>query len=200
MEERIVYKAECGIIHKAVHKIDGGMYTKRTFKDGSVHYPSEKVRHHFTRNGVSLQKLLELLYENKIDYKSLYAIPNKCSRIIFKNEIIKPIFKMVTGISGGCIYIKCKNSQYCDVFLMTGSEFAQIEEEDLFFTQKAVIARRDKIDNDIMRFCKRFKTKVYIKEDCTKEVRQTVKNTKNVIKLKAMKKLMYRINNGDDNE
>ena len=43
MEERIVYKAECGIIHKAIHKIDGGTYTKRTFKDGSVPYPSENV-------------------------------------------------------------------------------------------------------------------------------------------------------------
>ena len=196
MEEKMIYKAECGIIHKT----KCGAYIQRTLKDDSVPYPSEEVRYHFTRNGVSLQKLLELLYENKIDYKSLYAIPNKCSRIIFKNEIIKPIFKMVTGISGGCIYIKCKNSQYCDVFLMTGSEFAQIEEEDLFFAQNAVIARIDKIDKFTNRFCKRLKIEVYIKEDCTKEVRQTIKNTKNVIKLKTMKSLMNRINNGDNNE
>lgn len=179
-----------------IHKAELGFYTARRVKDDSVPYPSADVIHHFVRNGVSIQKLLKLLYENKIDYKSLYAIPNKCRRIIFKNEIIKPIF----SISGGYIYIKCKNSQYCDVFLMTGTEFGQIMEEDLFFTQKAVIARRDKIDNDIMRFCKRLKTKVYIKEDCTKEVRQTVKNTKNVIKLKTMKSLMNRINNGDNNE
>lgn len=179
-----------------IHKADLGFYTARRVKDDSVPYPSADVIHHFVRNGVSIQKLLKLLYENKIDYKSLYAIPNKCRRIIFKNEIIKPIF----SISGGYIYIKCKNSQYCDVFLMTGCEFGQIMEEDLFFDEKAVIAKRDKIDNDIMRFCKRFKTKVYIKEDCTKEVRQTIKNTKNVIKLKTMKSLMNRINNGDNNE
>ena len=181
-----------------IHKTKSGFYTGSTLKEDSVPYPSDDVIRHFVGNGVSIQKLLKLLYENEIDYKSLYEIPNKYSRIIFKNEIIKPIFKMVTGISGGCIYIKCKDSQYCDVFLMTGSEFAQIEEEDLFLTQKAVIARRDKIDKDIMRFCKRLKTKVYIKEDCTKEVRQTIKNTKNVIKLKTMKSLMNRINNGDD--
>lgn len=183
-----------------IHKAELGFYTARRVKDDSVLYPSADVIRHFVRNGVSIQKLLKLLYENEIDYKSLYAIPNKYSRIIFNNEIIKPIFKMATGISGGCIYIKCKDSQYCDVFLMTGCEFGQIMEEDLFFNERAVIAKIDKIDNDIMRFCKRFKTKVYIKEDCTKEVRQTIKNTKNVIKLKTMKSLMNRINNGDDNE
>ena len=191
MEERMIYKAECGIIHKT----KCGAYIQRTLKDDSVSYPSENVRHHFTRNGVSLQKLLELLYENNIDYKNLRAIHNKHSRIIFKNEIIKPIFRMVTGMSGGCIYIKCKDSQYCDVFLMTGSEFDQIEEEDLFLAKTATIAKRDKINNKIKRFCKRLKIEVYIKEDCTKEVRQTVKNTKNVIKLKTMKSLMNRINN-----
>ena len=195
MEERMIYKAECGIIHKT----KCGAYIQRTLKDDSVHYPSENVRHHFTRNGVSLQKLLELLYENNIDYKNLRAIHNKHSRIIFKNEIIKPIFRMVT-LSGGCIYINCKDSQYCDVFLMTGAEFDQIMEEDLFLAKTAAIAKRDKINNKIKRFCKRLKIEVYIKEDCTKEVRQTIKNTKNVIKLKTMKSLMNRINNGGNNE
>lgn len=181
-----------------IHKTALGFYTGRRTKDDSVPYPSDDVIHHFVRNGVSIQKLLKLLYENKIDYKSLDAIPNKCSRIIFKNEIIKPIFKCIYGISGGCIYIKCKDYRYCDVFLMTRSEFAQIEKEDLFLTQKAVIAKSDKIDKFTNRFCKRLKVEVYRKEDCTKEVRQTVKNTKNVIKLKTMKSLMHRINNVDN--
>ena len=145
MSNIVIHKAELGF-----YTAEFGFYTARRGKDDSVPYPSYNVIHHFTRNGVSIQNLLELLYENKIDYKSLYAIPNKCSRIIFKNEIIKPIFKIVTGISGGCIYIKCKDSQYCDVFLMTGSEFSQIEEEDLFFAETAVIAKKDKIYNDII--------------------------------------------------
>ena len=182
------------IIHKA--KLE--FYTARRGKDDSVPYPSYDVIYHFVRNGVSIQKLLELLYENNIDYKNLRAIHNKHSRIIFKNEIIKPIFRIVTGLSGGCIYIKCKDSQYCDVFLMTGAEFDQIMEEDLFLAKTATIAKRDKINNKIKRFCKRLKIEVYIKENCTKEVIQTVKNIKNVIKLKRIKKLMERINNGED--
>ena len=56
MEERIVDKAE-------------------------IPYPSDKVRYHFTRNGVSLRKLLGLLYKNKIDYRNLYAVHNKDARI-----------------------------------------------------------------------------------------------------------------------
>lgn len=185
---------------RIIHKTASGLYTGRTLEDDSVPYPSNSVIHHFVRNGVSLQKLLELLYENKIDYKNLYAIHDKCSRIIVKNEIIKPIFRMTTGISGGCIYIKCKDSKYCDVFLMTGSEFGQIMEEELFLAKTATIAKRDKINNKIKRFCKRLKVEVYIKENCTKEVRQTIKNTKNVIKLKTIKNLMNRINTGDNNE
>ena len=197
MEERIVYKAECGVIHKVIHKIDGGIYTKRTFKDGSVPYPSEKVRYHFTRNGVSLQKLLELLYENKIDYSQLLAIHNKDARMIFKNEITKPIF---IGVEDGrCIYIKCKETKYCDVYIMNIYEFNKIAEEKLYLTKMAVIAKKDKIiDHDVMRFCKRLKIEVYKKENCTKEVRQTIKNTKNIIKLKKIKKLMFRINNGEE--
>ena len=192
MEERIVYKAECGIIHKT----KCGAYINRTLKDDSVPYPSEEVRYHFTRNGVSLQKLLELLYENKIDYRQLHAIHDKGARMIFNNEIIKPIF-MVAGSHGSCIYIKCKNTKYCDVFMMSLSEFNKIfnKIENLYLIDTAVIAKRDKIDNDIMRFCKRLKIKVYIKEDCTKEVRQTIKNTKNVKKLKKIKELMKKIHN-----
>ena len=194
MEERMIYKAECGIIHKTKR----GAYIQRTLKDDSVPYPSENVRHHFTRNGVSLQKLLELLYENKIDYRNLYAVHNKDARMIFKNEIIKPIFIVTTD--GSCIYIKCKDTKYCDVLIMNISEFNKIADEKLYLKNMAVIAKIDKIDNDIIRFCKRLKTKVYIKDDCTKEVRQTVKNTKNVIKLKTIKSLMNMINNGDNNQ
>ena len=124
------------------------------------------------------------------------AINNKDARMIFKNEIIKPIF---IGIAdGSCIYIKCKDTKYCDVWIMNIYEFTKIADEKLYLKNMAVIAKIDKIDNDIIRFCKRLKTKVYIKEDCTKEVRQTIKNTKNIIKLKKIKKIMYRINNGED--
>lgn len=185
MEKSIVYKAECGIIHKT----KCGAYINRTLKDDSVPYPSEDVRYHFKRNGVSLQKLLELLYENKIDYRRLRAIHNKGARMIFNNEIIKPIFT----VNGSCIYIKCKNTKYCDVFMTSLSELNKIE--NLCLIDTAVIAKRDKIDNDIMRFCKRLKIKVYIKEDCTKEVIQTIKNTKNVKKLKKIKELMKKIHN-----
>ena len=189
MEERIIYKAENGIIHKT----ELGTYIRRVPEDDSIPYPSEEVRYNFTRNGVSLQKLLELLYENKIDYRQLRAINRTDARMIFQNEIIKPIF---IGIAdGSCIYIKCKNTEYCDVFRMSLSEFNKIERESLYLINAAVIAKRDKIDNDIMRFCRRLKTKVYIKEDCTKEVRQTIKNTKNVIKLKKIKELMKRVHN-----
>lgn len=190
MEERIVYKAENGIIHKT----ELGVYLRRIPKDDSVPYPSENVRYHFVRNGVSLQRLLKFLYENKIDYRQLRAIHNKGARMIFNNEIVKPIF-IGTALHGSCIYIKCKNTEYCDVFRMSLSEFNKIERESLYLINTAVIAKRDKIDNDIMRFCRRLKTKVYIKEDCTKEVRQTIKNTKNVIKLKRIKELMKRVHN-----
>lgn len=173
------------------------IYAGRTLKDGSVPYPSNSVKYHFIRNGVSLQKLLELLYENNIDHRKLLALHNKGNRMIVRNEIIKPIFRTSDG---NYIYIKCKDSKYCDVFLMTGSEFSQIMEEDLFLAKTAVIVKRDKIDNNAMRFCKRLKVEVYIKEDCTKEVRQTVENTKNVIKLKTIKNLMNRINNGEDSK
>ena len=185
MEKSIVYKVECGIIHKT----GWGAYLRYMPKDGSVPYPSENVRYHFTRNGVSLQKLLEFLYENKIDYRQLRAIHNKGARMIFNNEIIKPIFI----VNGSCIYIKCKSNEYCDVFMTSLSELNKIE--NLYLIDTAVIAKRDKIDNDIMRFCKRLKIKVYIKEDCTKEVRQTIKNTKDVKKLKKIKELMKKIHN-----
>ena len=184
MEKSIVYKAECGIIHKT----ELGAYLRRILKEDLVPYPSEDVRYHFTRNGVSLQKLLELLYENKIDYRRLRAIHDKGARMIFNNEIIKPLFI----VNGSCIYIKCKNTKYCDVFMTSLSE---LNKENLYLIDTAVIAKRDKIDNDIMRFCKRLKTKVYIKEDCTKEVIQTIKNTKNVKKLKKIKELMKKIHN-----
>ena len=184
MEERTVYKAENGIIHKTE--------IRRVLKDDSVPYPSEDVRHHFTRNGVSLQKLLELLYENKIDYRNLRAINNKDTRMIFENEIIKLIFKTSDG---DYIYIKCKDTRYCDVWLMPNSEFNKIVEEKLFLCNIAIIARTDKLNNKIRRFCRRIKIEVYRKENCTEEVIQTIKNIKNVIKLKRVKELMKRIHN-----
>ena len=168
MEERIVDKAE-------------------------IPYPSDKVRYHFTRNGVSLRKLLGLLYKNKIDYRNLYAVHNKDARMIFKNEIIKPIFIETAG--GNCIYIKCKDTRYCDVWLMPNSEFNKIVEEKLFLCNIAIIARTDKLNNKIRRFCRRIKIEVYRKENCTEEVIQTIKNIKNVIKLKRVKELMKRIHN-----
>lgn len=183
MEEKIIYKTEC----------EAYSWRKGKFKYKQVPYPSRSVIDHFFRNGISLRKLLELLYENKIDYRNLYAVHNKDTRMIFKNEIIKPIF--IGTADRTCIYIKCKDTRYCDVWIMNVSEFNKIAEEQLYLTKMAVIAKRDKIDNDIIRFCKRLKTKVYIKEDCTKEARQTVKNTKNIIKLKKIKELMKKIHN-----
>lgn len=177
-----------------IHEVHG-RYTYKEFKDESVLYPSNSVIHHFTRNGVSLQNLLRFLYITKIDYRKLHALHSKDTRMIYKNEIIKPIFRTADG---DYIYIKCKNTKYCDAFLMTNSEFNQIAEEDLFLSKTAVIAKISKIDYDVLRFCRRLKIEVYLKEDCTEEVIQTIKNTKNVKKLKRMKKLMYRINNGED--
>ena len=188
MEERIIYKAECGIIHKT----KCGTYIKRALEDESVPYPSERVRHHFTRNGVSLQNLLRFLYITKIDYRNLMAINNKDTRMIFENEIIKLIFKTSDG---DYIYIKCKDTRYCDVWLMPNSEFNKIVEENLFLCKTAIIARTDKLNNKIRRFCRRIKTEVYRKENCTEEVIQTIKNTKNVIKLKKIKELMKRVHN-----
>jgi len=180
---------------RIIHKTESGLYTGYILEDNSVPYPSNDVIHHFVRNGVSIQKLLELLYENNIDHRKLLTLHNKNSRMIVENEIIKPIFRTSDG---NYIYIKCKDSKYCDVFLMTGAEFAQIEEEDLFLAKTAVIAKRDKINTKIRRFCKRLKIEVYIKENCTKEVRQTIKNTKNVIKVKKIKELIDMVNNDKD--